>query len=297
MKIKILAVEDTLTDVIFLKKTLESEPYDISYAENGRDALALIERDTPDLVILDIVLPDIDGFEVCKRIRSNDRFVSLPILFYSAIKTVDEKLLGLEMGASDFLPKSADSRELLVRIRNLLRAKKKIDAAINSSFYDSLTNVYSSQYFQHRLYDECVRSRRYKRDFSCMMLDVDNFKVVNNTFGFHTGDRILKKIAELVIQNIRGADEVCRFKEDEFAVILPETDLRGAYAVAERVRQYMAMSDTLRNECTIGLTVSCGVSYFSNEVKDMNDLVGQASDALKQAKDEGRNTTRFYTRR
>ncbi len=294
MKSKILVVEDSISDVVFLKKTLENENYDLNYAENGKDALALIKNDTPDLVILDILLPDIDGYEVCRRIRNNDSLVNLPVLFYSAIKTIDEKLLGLEMGASEFLSKSTDDRELLARIRNLLKTKKKIDTAIASSFYDPLTNVYSPQYFEHRINDECLRSRRYKRDLSCMLMDVDKFEMINNTFGTHTGDRTLKKIAELVQKNIRSADEVCRYKEDEFAVLLPETNLREAYAIAERVRQYLCMSDDLRNECTVDLTVSCGVSFYGSGVKDTAELISQANTALKQAKKEGSNQTKFY---
>lgn len=294
---KILVVEDRVSDVIFLKKILEREKYTVVYAENGKTALSLVESNDLDLVILDIVLPDIDGFEVCKRIRNDNRFISLPVLFYSAIKTIDDKLLGLEMGASDFLSKSADERELLVRIRNLLKAKGKIDSAISSSFYDSVTNVHSPQYFQHRLEDECTRSRRYKRDLSCLMIDVDNFKVVNNTFGYPAGDRVLKKVAELVAKNIRLADEVCRYKEDEFGVLLPETNLRGAYALAERVRQFMALSDDLRAECSLNITVSCGVTQFSNDIKNVKELITQANQALTEAKQDGRNQTKFYNLR
>jgi len=292
---KILVVEDRVSDVIFLKKILEKEKYDVVYAENGKDALSIVENNTPDLVILDIVLPDIDGFEICKRIRSNNKLISLPVLFYSAIKTIDDKLLGLEMGASDFLSKSADERELIARIKNLLKAKRKVDSAISSSFYDSLTNVYSPQYLELRINEECIRSRRYKRDFSCMLMGVDNFKVINNTFGLNTGDRMLKKIAELLVRNIRSADEVCRYKDDEFGVILRETNLRGAFALAERIRDFISSSDELRTECTLKLTVSCGVSQYNSELKDPKKLINQAKQALKQAKSEGRNKTQFYS--
>lgn len=294
MKSKILIVEDSISDVIFLKKALEKENYDINYAENGKDALNLIHQEAPDLVILDILLPDIDGYEVCQRIRNNNSLVNLPVLFYSAIKTVDEKLLGLEMGASEFLSKSADNRELLARIRNLLKSKKKIDVAISTSFYDPLTSAYSTQYFEQRMHDECIRSRRYKRDFSCILMDIDKFEHINNNFGIHIGDRILKKVAELVKKNIRTADKVCRYKEDEFAVLLPETNLRGAYVIAERVRQYLCMSDDLRNECTVDLTVSCGVSFYGNDVEDVQQLISQANTALTKAKKEGSNQTQFY---
>jgi len=294
---KILVVEDRVSDVIFLKKILERENHTVVYAENGKTALSLVESNDLDMVILDIVLPDIDGFEVCKRIRNDNRFISLPVLFYSAIKTIDDKLLGLEMGASDFLSKSADERELLVRIKNLLKAKSKIDSAISSSFYDSVTNVHSPYYFQHRLEDECARSRRYKRDLSCLMVDVDNFKAVNNAFGYQAGDRVLRKIGQLVKKNIRIADEVCRYEEDEFGVLLPETNLRGAYALAERVRQFMALSDDLRAECSLNLTVSCGVTQFNNDMKTVKELITHANQALIKAKQEGPNQTRFYPAR
>ncbi|MFH1093437.1 MAG: diguanylate cyclase [Candidatus Omnitrophota bacterium] len=292
---KILVVEDRVSDVIFLKKILEKENYDIVYAENGKDALTIVENNTPDLVILDIVLPDIDGFEICKRIRNNNKLISLPILFYSAIKTIDDKLLGLEMGASDFLSKSADDRELLARIKNLLKAKKKVDSAISFSFYDTMTNVYSPQYLEHRINEECIRSSRYKRDFSCMLMGVDNFKVINNTLGVITGDRMLKKIAELLVKNIRSADEVCRYKDDEFGVLMPETNLRSAFALAERIRDFMSSSDELRAESSLKLTVSCGVSQYNSEIKEAKKLINQIKLALNQAKSEGRNKTQFYS--
>ncbi len=294
---KILVVEDRVSDIIFLKKILEKEKYEVIYSENGKDALSIVENNTPDLVILDIVLPDIDGFEVCKRLRNNNKLISLPVLFYSAIKTIDDKLLGLEMGASDFLSKSADERELIARIKNLLKAKRKIDSAISSSFYDPLTAVHSPQYFEHRIKEECNRSLRYKRDFSCMLMGVDNFKIINNNFGLSTGDRMLKKIAELLVKNIRSADEVCRYKDDEFGVIMPETNLRGAFAIAERIRNFISSSDELRSECSLKLTVSCGVSQYSSELKDPQKLLNQAKQALKQAKNEGRNKTQFYSAR
>lgn len=292
---KILVVEDRVSDVVFIKNILEKEKYEVLYAENGKDALSIIENNTPDLVILDIVLPDIDGFEVCKRIRNNNNLVSLPILFYSAIKTIDDKLLGLEMGASDFLSKSADERELLARIKNLIKAKKKVDSAISFSFFDTMTNVYSPKYLEHRINEECIRSGRYKRDFSCMLMGIDNFKVINNTLGVITGDRMLKKVAELLVKNIRSADEVCRYKDDEFGVIMPETNLRSAYAMAERIREFMATSEELRSECTLKMTVSCGVSQYNSELKDAKKLINQIKQALSQAKSEGRNKTQFYS--
>lgn len=295
MKNKILVVEDTISDVIFLKKILEKENYEIIYAENGKDALQLLETHTPDLVILDILLPDIDGFEVCRRIRQNERLVYLPVLFYSVVKTVDEKLIALEMGASDFLSKSGDSRELLIRIKNLLQVKKKIDEIIDFSFYDRLTKVYNLKYFQHRLEDEYERSKRYNRNFSCAIIDIDNFKIINENFGYLTGDRVLKKVAEIVRQNVRNMDEVCRCGQDEFGILFPETDARDAYFSTERIRRIITMSNLKEANWPTNLSISCGVSAFNKDVKGIDELLAQASFALRRAKLEGHNQTQTYS--
>lgn len=292
---KILIVEDNPSDATFLKTTLGREDYQIIHAKTGTEAFHLLEKETPDLIILDILLPDIDGFEVCRRIRQNDRFLSLPVLFYSVIKTIDEKFLGLEMGASDFLTKTADTRELLIRIKNLLRAKRKIDEVIEQSLYDGLTKVYNRTYFHHRLEDECELSKRYKRNFSCTIIDIDNFKNINETYGYLMGDRVLKRAAEFMRDNIRCVDEICRYREDEFGVLFPETNLEEAYLAAERIRQYMLLSDLGQTQCPVRLTISCGVSSFNEEVKDTDDLLAQAITALSHAKQDGRNQTRAYS--
>ena len=128
MKSKILIMEDTRSDFEFLKKILEKENYTVIYAPDGKTVFSLLEKNIPDLIILDVFLPDIDGFEVCKRLRQHEGFAGLPILFYTAFNNLDNKLLGLKLGASDFLIKGGNERELLIRIKNLLDLKyvKKI---------------------------------------------------------------------------------------------------------------------------------------------------------------------------
>ncbi|MBU4304162.1 MAG: diguanylate cyclase [Candidatus Omnitrophica bacterium] len=291
---KILIVEDNPADMKFLKETLEREKYETICSKNGEGVFPLLESNPPDLVILDILLPDIDGFDVCRRIRQNDLFISLPVLFYTTISTINEKLIGLEVGASDFLTKSADERELLIRIRNLLNAKKKIDKIVKLSFYDELTEIYNRRYFYHRLRDECERSKRYKRNFCCAIMDIDYFKTINDTFGHPTGDRVLKEVAEVTRSNIRTADVLCRYGGDEFAVLLPETDLPGACVTTERVRRFIANLEAENGEKPHHVTISCGISVFSESIKDMNELMSQADNALYKAKQEGRNQIKAY---
>ncbi|MBU1044981.1 MAG: diguanylate cyclase [Candidatus Omnitrophica bacterium] len=293
-KNKILIVEDNEQELMSLKTTLEKNNYEVISAQNGKSAFEILDKDAPDLVILDIVLPDIDGFEICRQIRKNDQFVNMPVLFYSQIRTIDEKLLGLEMGASDFLSKSADIRELLVRVKNLLIIKDKFKEMFSLSFHDGLTNIYNRRYFQHRLFDEYERSKRYKSNLSCVIIDVDHFKTINDTFGHLTGDQVLKKVAEVVTNNIRTVDEACRYGGDEFSILLPETKLNGAYMVAERIRKVISESEQIKNECSVNLTISCGVTTYDSNIKEMNDLIAQADTALYLAKQDGRNQTKTF---
>jgi len=291
----ILVVEDTISDLVFLKQILEQAGYVVRYAETGAEALSSLNSHLPDLVILDILLPDIDGFEVCKRIRSNPRYLTLPVLFFSAVQNIDEKLLGLEMGASDFLPKTSETRELLARIRNLLIVKKKLDTLISASFLDPVTGTQNLQFFYYRLHQECLRSKRHDRVFSCALVDVDNFQAVSSQFTADTGDALLQQLGQILRSTLRGADEVCHFENDAFALLLPETDHRQAFTALERVRHSVADAAIPDLSTSRPVTVSCGVAAFAVDMENDNAVVDRARIALQQAKLSGRNQTRFFT--
>ena len=294
MRNKVLIVEDDRNDLELLTKKLKDEPYELFIAETGEKALAVLEEQNIDLVILDILLPDIDGFEICKRIRKSEKHANVPVLFHTTVRTIDEKLIGLELGASDFLNKNSDEREILLRIKNLLLAKKAIDAIVKCSVVDGLTKVYNKIYFQHRIDDEIKRSTRYKREFCFAIVDIDNFKQMNDKLGYIAGDRILKKVAETIDGNIRGADILCRWGGDEFGWLLPETSLDDSYLAVERLRNFVVTTDFGQSNDGISLTVSCGLSCFSNAQSGVKEILCQAGEALKIAKDEGRNQTRVY---
>jgi len=290
----LLIIEDNPRDREYLEQTLAQDHYRILSAPNGLLGLQMFEREKPDAVILDILLPDIDGFEVCRRIRKNKMYMGVPILFYTAVTTIDEKLLGLELGAADFLVKTADERELLVRVRNLLRSKKTMEELVEMSFVDSLTEVYNRRYFMHRLRDEFERGNRYQRHFCCTIIDVDHFKEVNDSYGHLMGDTALRAVAGVLRRSVRAADVICRYGGDEFGWLLPETDLQGAYQAAERVRQAVAQADVARQDRILRLTVSCGVSSFSNATGRMEDVLAQADTELYKAKEQGRNRTSVF---
>jgi len=295
---KIFVIEDNQKDLDFLKSALEKEKYTVIHAQDAKTAFSLLEKEQPDLVIVDVVLPDSDGFEVCQKLHAEERFINIPLLFLTHAMNIDNKLLGLQLGASDFLAKDCDERELLLRIRNLLRFKKHFDDVIRLSVVDSLTHVYNRRYFQHRLIDEFERGKRYDREFCCMIIDVDHFKEVNDTLGHPVGDRVLKRVSGILRRNIRAADILCRYGGDEFGLLLPETNFQGAFVTAERVRSIVEKTDLGKPEHTVKLTLSCGISSLvEGGAMSMEELVTQADVALYQAKRAGRNQISFYGRK
>ena len=295
---KILIVEDNKKDIEFLQTTLEKAEYAIIHAPDGKTAFDLLEKNLPDIIILDLLLPDMDGFDICKRLRSEDRFLSIPILFLTSSINLDNKLLGLQLGASDFLDKSCDERELLLRIKNMLRYKRQYDEMVRLSVVDSLTHVYNRRYFQHRLMDEFERGRRYDREFCCVIVDVDNFKNINDTFGHPVGDDVLRHVAAILRRNIRAADVLCRYGGDEFGLLLPETNFPGAFVTAERVRSIVEKTNFSKTDDPAKVTLSFGISSLvEGGALGMDELVTQADVALYQAKRGGRNQISFYGRK
>jgi diguanylate cyclase (GGDEF)-like protein len=298
MPSKILVVEDTQKDFDFLKTTLEKEKYDIIRSNDGKQLIEMMGQETPDLIVLDLLLPDTDGFELCRRIRSEERYMSIPILFFTSSMNLDNKLLGLQLGASDFLGKDCDPRELTIRVKNLLNYKRLYDNVVKLSVIDSLTHVYNRRYFQHRLRDEFERGRRYGREFCCVIIDVDHFKEVNDSKGHPVGDKVLKTIAAILRSNIRAADVLCRYGGDEFGLLLPETNFQGAYVTAERVRSKVEKTNLNNPEDPVLISLSIGISsLIEGGALEMDELVTQADVALYQAKRSGRNQIGFYGRK
>ncbi|MCG2711896.1 MAG: diguanylate cyclase [Candidatus Omnitrophica bacterium] len=295
---KIFVVEDNKKDVEFLQVTLAKEKYTVIHAPDGKTAFEMLEKNQPDIIILDLLLPDMDGFEICKRLRAEERFLNIPILFFTSSINMDNKLLGLQLGASDFLGKGCDERELLLRIRNLLSYKKQYDEMARLSVIDSLTHVYNRRYFKHRLMDEFERGRRYIREFCCMIIDVDNFKSINDTYGHLVGDDALRHVAAILRRNTRAADVLCRYGGDEFGLLLPETNFPGAFVTAERMRVIVEKTAFTKTDKPGKITLSFGISsLIEGGALGMDELVTQADVALYQAKRGGRNRISFYGRK
>ncbi|MBS1139081.1 MAG: response regulator receiver modulated diguanylate cyclase [Proteobacteria bacterium] len=304
---KILVVEDSRSSLAILTKYVEHFGATAIPADNGEMAIELFSRNRPDLVLLDIVLPDIDGFVVAQRIRAMEKPGDwAPIIFLSSLGDDADIEKGIAAGADDYLHKPVSEIVLGAKIRamqrivlmraSLIAVTRKLDAAnqelIRIASSDGLTGVANRRYFDEALSIEWRRARRHSNSISLLMCDVDYFKLYNDTYGHQAGDECLRKIAAALSRHTeRPSDTVARYGGEEFAVILPETSIGGALMVAEKIRHAIqelnithASSPTRQVALSIG--IAAAAPGFDNPP---DDLILAADKALYRAKKEGRD--------
>jgi len=307
---RILVVDDSRTQLDRLAKVLEREGFDVRTASTGNEAIVKVRTDPPDLVLLDMILPDMDGLKVLLHVKKapDDRFI--PVIILSVKSDLGSKVEGLRLGADDFLAKPFEDLEIVARCNAMLRIKSLQDQLRatqakleEQSVTDGLTGLKNRRFFDDRLDEEFRRAQRYSDPVSLIMIDLDHFKQVNDRYGHQTGDLVLREAAALVRQSIRDTDIGARYGGEEFAVILPKTHLSGALAVAERIwrelgrKVYLpeaqAMSGGGKPE--VRVTASIGLAFFpSKDIATAGALVRFSDEALYQAKRSGRNTICLY---
>ena len=263
-------------------------------AESGEEALAkLAGEELPDLVLLDLNLPDMNGFELCRRIKGDDRLSSIPIIFITATGSAENEVRGLNLGAVDFLTKPFSAAVVQARVKTHLRLKAQTEMLERMAWMDGLTSLPNRRRFDAALELEGRRAFREQIPLSVLIIDVDSFKAYNDNYGHGAGDECLRRVADaLAGALLRPADLVARYGGEEFAVLMPNTDREGAVEVAERMREAVEglrlaheYSDA---ECTV--TVSVGaVGGVPTRMEEVERLVTQADEELYRAKREGKN--------
>jgi two-component system cell cycle response regulator len=292
-------VEDSLTSVAVISRDLR-EYYMLLHARDGEEAWEMLQSDTRiELVITDVQMPRLTGQQLLKLIRLSPetRISSLPVIVMTTAEDNAEKHLAFLNGANDFLNKPVDSLELQARvnvhhrfariIRELEESKK---ALAEQATTDALTKLKNRRSLYTQAEQNLIACRRYGKDMSLLLLDIDHFKKVNDTLGHHAGDEVLVKVAELLAQLVRGVDTVARFGGEEFAVLLPETNRLGAAVLGERIRAAIEREQIRVDGRHIPVTVSIGIATLAaEEVQSIDQLLGIADRRMYLAKNGGRN--------
>lgn len=297
---KILIVDDAETNLLILSNLLAEEGEIIS-ATDGAQAIALAESDLPDLILLDVSMPGMDGYEVCRRLKSDIRTRDIPIVFVTGRTEDNDQEKGLSLGAIDYILKPYSPLIVLARIRNhlaLQKAHRDLKAAnaelTRLATTDFLTGVWNRRRFMELGEAEVARVRRSGRSFGMAMMDVDHFKSVNDTHGHDAGDNVLRALAEACVDRLRNVDIVGRMGGEEFALILPETDPQGAMLTVERLREYLGGLAIPIDSGTLNVTVSIGVTTVRDPSDTIEGALKRADEALYKAKGSGRNRTVAY---
>ena len=287
MSAHILVVDDNEVNVELLVAILASEHYVVSTATDGFKALAKIAAEKPDIILLDVMMPGLDGFEVCRLIKADPMMADIPVIMVTALSAVDDLVKGFEAGADDFVNKPFDGLALLARVRLQLRRKRDYAYIREQALVDPLTGAFNRRYFGAHAPRLAARCRAAHESLAVLMIDVDNLKQVNDAHGHPAGDRVLKQVVARVTSAVRPSDLVARMGGDEFVVLMPETGLDAGLQVGERLRG--RIGDTPVEGTTV--TVSIGVAASRPDLEEELEATLQRADAaLYEAKRAGGNS-------
>ncbi|WP_048319153.1 GGDEF domain-containing response regulator [Crocosphaera watsonii] len=331
-KFLILVVDDMRINRQLLIEILDTAGYGTTFAISGKQALERVKVTEIDLILLDLMMPEINGIEVCKLLKEDENTAHIPVIFLTAVTETNNVLNAFEAGAVDYVTKPFRTPELLARIKihlDLKRTKDELEKAYEQmkriAATDELTGIANRRSIFNFGKQEFALSQRYKSLFSLLMIDVDKFKTINDTHGHDVGDQALKMMVNITLKCLRQVDyigrleteedalrkQVClrqlgnngetlaqqndlevhlgRLGGEEFVVILPHTDLKGAYIAAQRVCKAMTEESLQVEDKTVNITVSIGVATYDQQDKKMDDVLKRADSALFAAKRNGRN--------
>lgn len=295
-EMKVLIVDDTPENIDILARFLKQQGLNISIAPNGEIALKIIEKNKPDLILLDVMMPGIDGYQLCEKLKSNDQTKAIPIIFISAKSEVEDLVRGFDVGGVDYIVKPFQQKEVVARVKNqlttvkLIHEKNKLIEELDSiSRIDPLTGISNRRDMREILENEQFRYERYGKVFCVLMADIDFFKKVNDQYGHDMGDFVLKKVSQILKEKCRKVDYLARWGGEEFLIVLPETSLAGGEKAGESIRKSIEAEKFDFNEQEISITMSIGVACHTRKEMKLEELLKMADERLYVAKERGRN--------
>ena len=298
---RILIAEDDSEINNLMALSLRMEHYEVLQAFDGRQALEMVHSHSPDIMLLDVMMPFKTGYEVAGELRDNPATASMPIIFVTARQDMQDRVAGLDL-AVDYVCKPFAVPELLARVRSAVRVRKLQEQLAYLAVTDELTGLTNRRGFLTQFEDELWRARRYGHPLALVLFDLDHFKKVNDTYGHAKGDEVLTEFARVLEKTSRRVDVTARFGGEEFAAVLPETDLEGAQAFAEKVRLATQGIGDFGLGQPVHITVSAGAvslphvhldsdshTSASDAAAVIRTLLEEADRCLYRAKDEGRD--------
>jgi two-component system, cell cycle response regulator len=291
--VKVLIIDDDPDALMVAKARLSKEGLEIVCAQGGLPGLKAARAEEPDLILLDLDMPDLSGFDVCRSLKSDGELCMIPVLFLSSSTTAEDKIAGLDLGAVDYVTKPFDAFELRARVRAALRTKHLQDMLFEHAHIDPLTGLPNRRALMERLQQEWARIERHGGQLSFIMADVDNFKGINDRHGHNVGDKLLQEVAGVFSAQCRDTDLPARYGGDEFAIIVPGEAANVAVHLADRCRREIAKACVAVQSEMIGTLASFGIAD-ARGLSSMGAMMRCADEALYQAKAAGRNCIQVY---
>lgn len=301
-KARILLIEDSRAQAKTTIKSLEKSGYEVILARDGASAIRIVKTDPPYLVLLDLLLPDISGLAICRWIKEDDHTKSIPVIMLTGKATLQDKVMGIEAGADDYLAKPCDETELNMKIYAALRTRALQDelreknqqlslllAKVEAlSITDPLTGLFNRRHLEAVIETEWKKVKRYGHAIACLLVDIDDFKAVNDLYGHSVGDSMLIEISRLLEKCVRETDVIARWGGEEFIAILTHTSADQGIMIAQRILEKVS-TYKFSQIPSRRVTVSIGLAFPGSSLNTYEMLFKEADAALYRAKKKGKN--------
>lgn len=288
----VLVVDDMLSNSQIIEAVLEDD-YNIILAQCATQALKILDSSVNvDLVLLDIIMPDVDGYTLCKEIKFNPLTEHIPVIFISSEKSEESEKKGFNAGGVDYITKPIRPSILAMRVKTHITLKQVQESLREMALRDQLTSLYNRHYLEDSGKKAFAYAKRHNHNLSLAMLDIDHFKNINDDYGHDVGDIVLKELAELLKENIREEDILARVGGEEFVMLFVRSNLENSLKKLEEIRLKV---ESLQPH-NISITVSFGISQLDNSVENFEELLKEADLALYESKTNGRNKSTVYNK-